>query len=198
MKKPAEIDQKLEVTVIPVSDVERARQFYRGLGWREDVTPSQVVQFTPPGSHASVHFGEGATSAEPGSARHFLVVSDVVAAHEALVAAGLPVGDLFHGGPDGPVPGADPQRRSYVTRAELADPDGNTWVLQEVTTRLPGRVEADDTSYASIADLEAALTRAAKAHGEHEARNGGVHDEQWPAWYAEYMVNEQTGAELPQ
>ncbi|ANZ41804.1 glyoxalase [Lentzea guizhouensis] len=198
MKKLAEIDQKLEVTVIPVSDVERAKEFYRSLGWREDVTPPRVVQFTPPGSNASVHFGEGVTPAQPGSARHFLIVSDIVEAHRALVEAGAPVGDLFHGGPDGPVKGADPERRSYVTRAELADPDGNTWVLQEVTTRLPGRVDADDTSYASIADLEAALIRAAKAHGEHEARNGGVHDEQWPAWYAEYMVKEQTGAELPQ
>ncbi|MFD9698721.1 VOC family protein [Lentzea sp. NPDC059081] len=194
MKNLAEIDMKIEVTVLPVTDVERAVEFYRGLGWRQDKTPSSVVQFTPHGSSASIHFGEGVTTAEPGSGRHFLVVSDIVATHEALLAAGIEVGPLFHGDADGP----DPERRSYVTRAELADPDGNTWVLQEVTTRLPGRVEADDTSYASVTDLAAALRRAAVAHGEHEKRNGGEYDVNWPEWYAEYLVKEQTGAPLPQ
>ncbi|HUQ55173.1 VOC family protein [Lentzea sp.] len=198
MKKLDQIDMKLEVTVIPVTDVERATEFYTRLGWRQDVTPSSVAQFTPHGSNASVHFGPDVTTAEPGSARHFLVVSDVVETHEALLAAGIEVGPLFHGGPDGPVEGPDPERRSYVTRAELTDPDGNTWVLQEVTTRLPGRVDADDTSYASISDLAAALRRAASAHGEHEKRNGGEFDENWPDWYAEYLVKEQTGEQLPQ
>ena len=169
------------------------RSSTRRLGWRLDVTPPWVVQFTPHGSNASIHFGEGVTTAEPGSGRHFLIVSDIVETHEALLAAGVKVGPLFHGGPDGPVEGADPERRSYFTRAEFADPDGNTWILQEVTTRLPGRVDADDTSYASIADLAAALRRAAVAHGEHEKRNGGEYDENWPDWYAEYMVKEQTG-----
>ncbi|MET9226213.1 VOC family protein [Lentzea sp. NPDC003310] len=197
MKKLSDVDMKLEVTVIPVTDVERAKEFYSGLGWRQDVTPPWVVQFTPPGSAASIHFGAGVTTAEPGSGKHFLIVSDVVETHEALLAAGVEVGPLYHPTPDGPVEGADPERRSYVTRADLVDPDGNTWVLQEVTTRLPGRVAADDTSYGSITDLAAALRRAAVAHGEHEARNGGVHDENWPDWYAEYMVKEQTGEQLP-
>ncbi|MCP2245492.1 hypothetical protein LX86_004232 [Lentzea aerocolonigenes] len=193
----AEIDMKLEVTVIPVTDVERAKEFYRRLGWRLDVTPPWVVQFTPHGSSTSIHFGEGVTTAEPGSARHFLIVSDVVETHEVLLAAGIEVGPLYHGGPDGPVEGPDPERRSYFTRAEFADPDGNTWILQEVTTRLPGRVDADDTSYASISDLASALRRAALAHGEHEKRNGGEYDENWPDWYAEYLVKEQTGEQLP-
>ena len=191
------IDMKLEVTVIPVTDVERATAFYSRLGWRQDVTPPWVVQFTPRGSDASVHFGEGVTSAEPGSGRHFLVVPDVVETHAALLAAGIDVGPLYHPTPDGPVEGADPERRSYVTRAEFADPDGNTWVLQEVTTRLPGRVEPGETSYASVSDLAAALRRAATAHGEHEKRNGGEYDENWPDWYAEYLVKEQTGEQLP-
>jgi catechol 2,3-dioxygenase-like lactoylglutathione lyase family enzyme len=197
VKKLEEIDMKLEVTVIPVTDVERAKGFYARLGWRQDVTPSKVVQFTPHGSSASIHFGEGVTTAEPGSGRHFLVVADVVETHEALLAAGIKVGPLFHGGPDGPVEGADPGRRSYVTRAAFADPDGNTWILQEVTTRLPGRVDADDTSYGSVTDLAAALRRAAVAHGEHEKRNGGEYDGNWPDWYAEHMVKEQTGQPLP-
>ncbi|GHH30051.1 VOC family protein [Lentzea cavernae] len=192
-----QIDMKLEVTVIPVTDVERAKEFYSTLGWRQDVTPPWVVQFTPHGSDASIHFGEGITTAEPGSGKHFLIVSDVVETHAALLAAGIKVGPLYHPTPDGPVEGADPERRSYVTRAEFADPDGNTWVLQEVTTRLPGRVDAD-TTYASITDLAAALRRAAAAHGEHEARNGGEFDENWPDWYAEYLVKEQTGEQLPQ
>jgi catechol 2,3-dioxygenase-like lactoylglutathione lyase family enzyme len=197
VKKLAEIDMKLEVTVIGVTDVERAKEFYSRLGWRLDVTPPWVVQFTPYGSNASIHFGEGVTTSAPGSGRHFLIVSDIVETHEALLAAGIKVGPLFHGGPDGPVEGADPDRRSYFTRAEFADPDGNLWILQEVTTRLPGRVDADDTSFGSITDLASALRRAAVAHGEHEKRNGGEFDENWPDWYADYMVKEQSGEQLP-
>lgn len=190
------IDMKLEVTVIPVTDVERAKEFYSRLGWRLDATPPWVVQLTPRGSGASIHFGEGQTAAAPGSARHYLVVSDIVEAREALVAAGVQVSEYYLPTPDGPVEGIDPERRSYFTRAEFSDPDGNTWILQEVTTRWPGRMNAD-TTYASVSDLAAALRRAAKAHGEHEERNGGEFDENWPDWYAEYLVKEQTGEELP-
>jgi catechol 2,3-dioxygenase-like lactoylglutathione lyase family enzyme len=192
-------DMKLEVVVIPVSDVDRARDFYVSLGWRLDATPPGVVQLTPPGSACSVQFGGALTTAEPGSAQHnYLVVEDIEATRDRLVAAGAEVGELFHISPDGPVPGLDPERRSYFSRAEFSDPDGNTWWLQELTTRLPGRIDPDaGTTYASIADLRSALVRAATAHGEHEKRAGGEYDEDWPSWYAEYMVKEQSGEELP-
>ncbi|TWD84722.1 extradiol dioxygenase family protein [Kribbella amoyensis] len=189
-------DMAVEVIVIPVSDVERAKEFYARLGWRVDVTPPGVVQLTPPGSGCSVHFGPGLTEAAPGSAKGYLVVPDVVTAREALVAVGVDVGEIFHPSPDGPVAGADPERRSYFSRAVLADPDGNTWILQEVTTRLPGRVDPGATAYDSVTDLESSLRRAEAAHGEHEQRTG-VADANWPAWYAAYMAAERAGTELP-
>jgi catechol 2,3-dioxygenase-like lactoylglutathione lyase family enzyme len=191
-------DTKLEVVVIPVSDVDRATEFYGSLGWRQDVTPpgSGVVQFTPHGSACCVQFGTSLTSAAPGSAKGYLIVSDIVAARDALVAAGIEVGELFHLGPDGPVSGPDPERRSYFSRATFSDPDGNAWLLQEITTRLPGRVDATETSFASASDLASAFRRAEAAHGEHEKRTG-ERDENWPDWYAAYMIAEQSGAELP-
>jgi catechol 2,3-dioxygenase-like lactoylglutathione lyase family enzyme len=192
-----DIDMKLEVLVIPVSDVERAKDFYGRLGWRLDVTPPGVVQYTPHGSACSVQFGATLTSAAPGSGKGYLVVSDIEAARNALVAAGVEVSDFFHLGPDGPIPGLDPERGTYRSRASFNDPDGNVWLLQEITGRLPGRVDAAETAYTSTTDLSSALRRAAAAHGEHEKRAGGQYDENWPDWYADYMVREQTGADLP-
>ena len=191
-------DMKLEVVVIPVSDVDRAKDFYGRLGWRLDATPPGVVQFTPPGSGCSVQFGANLTTAAPGSAQHnYLVVDDLEATRDELLAAGVALGEFFHISPEGPVPGLDPERRSYFSRAELSDPDGNTWWFQEITTRLPGRIDAAaGTTYGSIADVRSALVRAATAHGEHEKRIGQA-DEDWPSWYAEYMVKEQSGQELP-
>jgi catechol 2,3-dioxygenase-like lactoylglutathione lyase family enzyme len=193
------VDMKLEVIVIPVADVERAKEFYGRLGWRLDATPPTVVQYTPPGSACSVQFGANLTTAAPGSAQHnYLVVEDLEAARDELAAAGVELGEFWHLGPEGPAGGLDPERRSYFSRADLSDPDGNTWWLQEVTTRLPGRIDAGaGTTYSSIADLAAALRRAETAHGEHERRLG-QRDEDWPSWYAEYMVKEQSGEELPQ
>jgi catechol 2,3-dioxygenase-like lactoylglutathione lyase family enzyme len=190
-------DAKLEVVVIPVSDIERATEFYVRLGWRLDVTPPGVVQLTPHGSWCSVQFGPGLTSAEPGWAKSYLIVSDIEATHSALRAAGVEVSEIFHRGPNGEqVSGPDPERRSYFSRASFTDPDGNFWLLQEVTTRLPGRVESDVTTYSSATDLAAAMRRASVAHGEHEARTGEA-DANWPDWYAKYMVSEQAGTELP-
>lgn len=191
-----QVDMKLEVVVVPVSDVDRAKEFYARLGWRLDQTPPGVVQFTPPGSGCSVQFGPNLTSAAPGSAKEYLVVSDLEAARNALVAAGVEVGEFFHVGPDGPVAGLDPERRSYFSRASFSDPDGNTWLLQEITTRLPGRIAAAATSFASASDLAGALRRAAAAHGEHEKRTGAT-EPNWPDWYADYMVSEQSGGEPP-
>jgi catechol 2,3-dioxygenase-like lactoylglutathione lyase family enzyme len=197
----ATVDMKLEVVTIPVSDFARAEQFYRSLGWRQDVTPpgSGIYQFTPPGSSCSVQFGTNRTSGAPGSAQNqFLIVSDIQAAHDDLTGRGIEVGDIFHLGVDGPGSGPAPEHASYASFASFSDPDGNTWLLQEITTRLPGRVDADDTSYASVADLANAMRRASVAHGEHEKRQGGEYDVNWPDWYARYMVAEQAGAELPQ
>jgi catechol 2,3-dioxygenase-like lactoylglutathione lyase family enzyme len=210
------LDMKLEVIVIPVSDVERARQFYASLGWRLDADFSfddgfRVIQFTPPGSGASVIFGTNVTAAPAGSAKGlYLVVSDIEAARKELLARGIKVSDVFHGGGDvhagtgepyifGSVrlAGPDPERRSYFSLASFNDPDGNGWLLQEVTSRFPGRVEAD-TTFASVTDLAAALRRAAAAHGAHEKRTGGQHDVNWPDWYAEHIVCEQAGKPLPQ
>ena len=207
-------DMKLEVIVIPVSDVDRAKQFYGGLGWRLDADFAsgdawRAVQFTPPGSGASLIFGRNLTAAVPGSAQGlYLVVSDIEAARQELLRRGVKVSETFHGaddvytGPDEPylfgsirVSGPDPERRSYRSHASFSDPDGNGWLLQEVTERLPGRVEAD-TTFTSAADLAATLRRAAAAHGEHEKRTG-EHDVNWPEWYAEYIVNEQAGKPLP-
>src|SRR5580765_7666713 len=147
------MDVKLEVMVIPVSDVERAKEFYKKLGWRLDVTPPSVVQFTPPGSWSSVQFGKTLTAATPGSGKGYLIVSDLVAVREQLVATGAEVSEFFHIGPEGRVSGLDPERRSYYSRASFSDPDGNVWLLQEITTRLPGRVDIGVTSYSSASDL---------------------------------------------
>jgi catechol 2,3-dioxygenase-like lactoylglutathione lyase family enzyme len=193
-------DMKLEVVTIPVSDVERATEFYVSLGWRQDVTPpgSGVVQLTPPGSRCSVQFGTNRTSAAPGSAENmFLIVSDIRAARDELVGRGVEVSEAFHVGPDGPVSGPDPERRSYGSLASFSDPDGNRWLLQEVTTRLPGRIDSATTTFGSASDLANAMRRAEAAHGEHEKRTG-QRDENWPDWYAAYMVAEQAGTDLPQ
>ena len=191
------VDMKLEVVTIPVSDVDRAKEFYTRLGWRLDATPPVVVQFTPPGSGCSVQFGPNRTPAAPGSAQGlYLVVSDIEATRKELVAAGIDVSEVFHLGPSGRVDGPSPERRSYGSFMTLSDPDGNGWLFQEVTTRLPGRVDPATTTYASASDLASALRRAAAAHGEHEKRIGAA-DANWPDWYAEYMVREQSGAPLP-
>lgn len=194
------VDMKLEVIVIPVSDVDRAEQFYRKLGWRQDVTPpgSGVFQFTPHGSSCSVQFGKGLTSATPGSAqRNYLIVSDIVSARNELLAAGIGVDEIFHLTADGPAAWVDPERGTYRSLALFSDPDGNTWLLQEISTRLPGRIDSDVTSFGSVTDLASAFRRAEAAHGEHEKRTG-VRDANWPDWYAAYMVAEQSGTELPQ
>ena len=194
-------DMKLEVVTIPVSDVDRATEFYRSLGWRQDVTPpgSGVVQFTPRGSACSVQFGTMRTSAAPGSAQNqFLIVSDIQAARDELVGRGVEVSEVFHLGPGGPVGGPDPERRSYGSFATFSDPDGNRWLLQEVTTRLPGRIDSESTMFGSASDLASAMRRASAAHGEHEKRHGGEFDANWPDWYAFYMVAEQSGADLPE
>lgn len=197
----AGVDMKLEAIVIPVSDVERAQQFYRKLGWRQDVTPpgSGVFQFTPHGSACSIQFGNNLTSAAPGSAqRTYLVVSDIEAARDKLVAAGIEVSDFFHLGANGPVSGLDPERRSYFSLASFSDPDGNSWLLQEITSRFQGRVDPGAISFSSTTDLASAFRRTEAAHGEHEKRTGGQRDENWPDWYAAYMAAEQNGGELPQ
>jgi len=193
------VDMKLEVVVIPVSDVQRAEQFYRQLGWRQDVTPpgSGVFQFTPHGSACSIQFGGNLTSAAPGSAqRTYLVVSNIEAARNALITAGIEVSEIFHLGPNGPLGGPDPEHGTYRSLATFNDPDGNSWLLQEITTRLPGRIDTGVTSFESTTELITALRRAAAAHGEHEKRTG-VHDAEWADWYAAYMAAEQAGAELP-
>jgi catechol 2,3-dioxygenase-like lactoylglutathione lyase family enzyme len=191
------IDMKLEVVTIPVSEVDRAREFYKGLGWRLDKTPPGVVQLTPPGSACSVQFGEGRTTAAPGSAHGmFLIVSDIEAAHDQLAAAGIEVSDVFHRGPEGQISGPDPEHGSYRSYASLRDPDGNTWLFQEVTTRLPGRIDSGTTTFSSAGDLASALRRAEAAHAEHEKRTGES-DPNWPDWYAEYVVAEQAGTGLP-
>ena len=198
------VDMKLEVVVIPVSDVDRAKRFYGNLGWRLDadfvVGGAFLVQFTPPGSPCSIHFGTELTSAVPGSASGlYLVVSDIEAAHAELVAHGVDVSDVFHRAGPGkpPVKGPHPARSSYFSYATFHDPDGNEWLLQEVTTRFPGRIDSNATSFASVSDLASAMRRASAAHGEHETRMGGQRDENWPDWYAAYMVAEQAGKEPP-
>jgi len=207
----AKNDLKLEVVVIPVSDVDRAKEFYTELGWRLDAdfpfdNGFRVVQFTPPGSGCSLQFGANITSAAPGSAQNmYLIVSDIQAARDELADRGVEVSEVFHPGapgaqfrPDGTsdrVSGPAPDHATYFSFATFRDPDGNAWLLQEITTRLPGRVDAE-TRFASANDLASSLRRAAAAHGEHEKRIGRS-DENWPDWYASYMVREQAGTELP-
>lgn len=205
-------DLKLEAVVIPVTDVDRAKTFYSELGWRLDADFAfdngfRVVQFTSPGSPASVQFGSKITSAPAGSAQGlYLVVSDIEAAREELLAKGAKVTEVFHSVAPGAQFAADGEGResgraedaaSYGSFATFSDPDGNTWLLQEITKRLPGRIDPGETTYASVQDVQDALIRAATAHGEHEKRTG-EHDDEWPAWYAAYMVAEQSGADLPE
>jgi len=207
----AKTDMKLEVVVIPVSDVDRAKNFYTKLGWRLDADRSagtgfRLIQFTPPGSSTSIQFGINLTSATPGSAQGLLlIVSDIEAAHRQLVANGIDANEVFHcangtgcrfPNVDIRVSGPHPERLSYSSFVSFKDPDGNGWILQEVTKRLPGRV-AGDIAFSSTRDLAQAMIRAAKAHGQHEKRIGKA-DPDWPDWYAEYMVREQNGKELPE
>ena len=207
-----DVDLKFEVVVIPVADVDRAKAFYGRLGWRLDADFAfdngfRVVQFTPPGSAGSIQFGTNMTSAAPGSAQGlYLIVSDIEAGRDALVARGVEVSEVFHAGTPGAqfqpegmsgrVSGPAPGHDSYRSFATFSDPDGNGWLLQEITVRLPGRIDAAETAFVSAADLAGALRRAEAAHGEHEKRTG-VRDDNWPDWYAEFMVREQAGAELP-
>jgi catechol 2,3-dioxygenase-like lactoylglutathione lyase family enzyme len=206
------VDMKLELQVIPVSDVDRAKQFYQRLGWRfdDDAAPLdglRIVQFTPPGSPASVTFGSGLTTAAPGSAEGGLIVSDIEAAHDELTGRGIDTSEIWHGPPfpaEARQPGPDPQRTSYMSFFSVTDPDGNTWLVQEVTMRRPGRVDAAETAFASTADLTSALRRAEAAHVEHQKRTERSHlsdrsdqDESWAAWYATYLVAEQAGTNLP-
>jgi catechol 2,3-dioxygenase-like lactoylglutathione lyase family enzyme len=202
-----QVDMKLEVITIPVSDVDRAKEFYGGLDWRLDADFSdggeRAVQLTPPGSPSSIHFGSHITPAVPGSAQGLLlIVSDIQAARQELVARGVEVSEVYHYAgfnrvdPGQRLSGPAPDRRSYGSFVSFNDPDGNGWLVQEITTRLPGRV-AGETTYSSAADLAAALRRAGAAHGEHEKRNGGEYDANWADWYAEYLVHEQSGEELP-
>lgn len=210
----ARVDMKLEVVIIPVSDVDRAKEFYARLGWRLDADFTagdwRGVQFTPPGSGCSVIFGKNVTTAAPGSAQGlYLAVSDIETTRNELLRRGVEVSEVFHGsnvhtGPDEPylfgrlrVSGPDPAHTSYHSFASFHDPDGNGWLLQEVTTRLPGRIDSATTTFASTTDLASALRRAEAAHGEHEKRTG-QRDANWPDWYAAYMVAEQSGEKLPQ
>ena len=207
-------DMKLEVVIIPVSDADRAKEFYSRLGWRLDADFTagndwRGVQFTPPGSGCSVIFGKNVTAAAPGSAQGlYLIVSDIVAARDELRGRGVEVSEVFHSdgvyaGPDEPylfgcvrVSGPDPKHGSYRSFASFRDPDGNAWLFQEVTQRLEGRIDPATTTFASVSDLASAFRRAEQAHGAHEAELG-KRDENWPDWYAEYMVAEQAGTELP-
>lgn len=204
-------DLNLEVVVLPVSDIDRAKHFYERLGWRVDADVARegfrLIQINPPGSGCSIQFGTDLTSAAPGTASGlYLIVPDIAAARAELIARGAAVSEVFHEGEIGGrfhPPGASdrlsgpaPEHQSYGSFATFEDPDGNGWLLQEITTRLPGRVDPAATSFASASDLSKALQRASAAHGEHEARIGHA-DPDWPDWYAEYMVSEQAGEELP-
>jgi catechol 2,3-dioxygenase-like lactoylglutathione lyase family enzyme len=203
------MNMKLEVVIVPVSDVDRAKAFYEKLGFRLDIDIANEnfrgIQFTPFGSEASIIFGNGVTSAKYGSADLVLAVDNVDAARQDLIARGVNISEVFHyaGGPfnntiENPrVAGRDPEGRSYFSFASFEDPDGNRWLLQEITTRLPGRIDSAATMFNSVSDLSSALRRAEAAHGEHEKRTG-QRDANWPDWYAKYIVAEQAGAELPQ
>jgi catechol 2,3-dioxygenase-like lactoylglutathione lyase family enzyme len=202
------VDMKLEAVVIPVSDVDRAKKFYERLGWRLDADLGndefRIVQLTPPGSGCSIQFGKGLTSAAPGSAQNLLIVSDIEAAHDELAGDGVDASEVFHDGtggynrfnPDVRASGPDPQRRTYASFVVFSDPDGNEWHLQEITSRLPGRVDTSAICFGSASELASAFRRTEAAHGEHEKRTG-ERDENWPDWYAAYMVAEQAGTELP-
>jgi catechol 2,3-dioxygenase-like lactoylglutathione lyase family enzyme len=208
------VDMPLEVLVVPVSDADRAKDFYARLGWRLDadraVDDFRLVQFTPPGSGCSVQFGTNLTTVPPGSAQAMMIaVADIQAAREQLAGRGVEVSEVFHCAAgtacrfrDGDgvferVSGPAPEHTSYSSFAAFSDPDGNGWLLQEVTARLPGRVDPGQTSFRSASELASAMIRASVAHGEHEKRIGHA-DADWPDWYARYMVAEQAGAELPQ
>ena len=206
------VDMHLEVQIIPVSDVDRAKQFYQRLGWRLDADDAplpglRIVQFTPTGSGASVTFGTGLTTAAPGSAEGGLIVSDIEAAHADLAGRGIDASAIWHGPPfprEARQPGPDPDRTSYGSFCSFTDPDGNTWLVQEVTTRRPDTAWRSGTAFVSTADLAGALRRAEAAHAEHQKRAGRSHlfhqpgqDEDWPAWYAAYLVAEQAGTDLP-
>ena len=200
----ARADMKLEVALIPVSDVDRAKEFYTRLGWRLDRdivmgNDFRLVQFTPPGSGCSITFGKGVTTAAPGALRGGLIVSDIEEAHKDLVAKGINASEVFHGSPFSPagrISGPEPKRQSYSSYVAFEDSDGNVWIVQEVTHRLPGRMDPATTTFASANDLAGAMRRAAVAHGEHEKRSG-QRDANWPDWYAAYMAAEQAGTELP-
>jgi hypothetical protein len=186
------------------------------LGWRLDADYAsddgyfRVIQFTPPGSGCSVIFGKNVTGAAPGSTQGlYLIVPDIGAARGELISRGVKVSEVFHdadgvyAGTDDPylfgrrrVGGLDPEHRSYRSFASFRDPDGNGWLFQEITERLPGRVDADCTVFNSSTELAAALRRAAAAHGEHEKRTGQP-DPNWPDWYGDYIVREQAGQQLP-
>jgi catechol 2,3-dioxygenase-like lactoylglutathione lyase family enzyme len=203
------MSMKLEVVIVPVSDVDRAKAFYEKMGFRLDIDIAnenfRVIQFTPPGSEASIIFGKGVTSVEAASAELVLTMDDIDAARDQLIGRGVNVSEVFHyaGGPfnnavENPrVAGRDPEGRSYFSFASFEDPHGNRWLLQEITTRLPGRIDSAATTFNSVSDLSSALRRAEAAHGEHEKRTG-QRDANWPDWYANYMVAEQAGTELPQ
>jgi catechol 2,3-dioxygenase-like lactoylglutathione lyase family enzyme len=212
----AKVDMKFEIVVIPVSDIDRAKEFYERLGWRLDIDYDngkdfRVIQFTPPGSGCSVIFGTNVTAAAPGSAQGlYLIVPDIEAARKEVLGRGIQISQVFHAGgvsagTDEPylfgrlrVSGPDPEHRSYRSFASFHDPDGNGWLFQEITTRLPGRIDSATTTFASANDLASAFRRAEAAHGEHEKNVlGGKRDENWPEWYAAYMVAEQAGTELP-
>ena len=215
--KEAQVAMKFEIVVIPVSDVDRAKEFYARLGWRLDADYAapggdfRVIQFTPPGSGCSIIFGKNVTGAAPGSAQGmYLIVSDIEAARKEMLERSVEISEVFHGasgeylGPDEPylfgrkrVSGPNPEHSSYRSFASFHDPDGNGWLFQEITTRLPGRIDSTATSFASANDLASAFRRAEAAHGEHEKRTG-QHDANWADWYAAYMVAEQSGKELPQ
>jgi catechol 2,3-dioxygenase-like lactoylglutathione lyase family enzyme len=198
---------KLEAIVLPVSDVDRSYAFYSKLGWRIDADikipgGGRILQFTPPGSPCSILMGTGLTPAPPGSAQFIhLIVSNIVTAWAELTANGANPSEVFHdktGGynrfdPSVRATGPDPERRTYASFLTFNDPDGNGWVLQEITTRFEGRIDTGVTSFTSAQDLVEALRRAAVAHGEHEKKIGAA-DPDWPTWYAAYRVAEQAGS----
>jgi catechol 2,3-dioxygenase-like lactoylglutathione lyase family enzyme len=200
------VDMKLEVVVVPVSDVDRAKDFYQALGWRLDAdfatSPDfRVVQLTPPGSACAIIFGTGITAATPGTAEGLqLVANDIGAARAELAARGADVSEVFHdaggvfhhAGTTGRVSGPAPEHQTYGSWVSFSDPDGNSWFVQEVTTRLPGRATSVLAAYDSVDGLADALRRAEAAHGKYEKETGRP-DPDWPGWYARYMADEAAG-----